>query len=170
MNTNEPTFHRAFGTYGIYYNEGKLLVIHKQGGPYTYRYDLPGGSLEDFETLPDALNREFQEETGLTVRSKRLIGAFEFSVQSDWHRASHLHHIGVFFHVLEVDGEQSVPEIFFGQDSVGSSWRSRAEVNTSNASPLVLKAFDYLENPETDKLTRIQDWVVRQEATPCTGM
>jgi len=45
MNTKEPTFHRAFGTYGIYYNDGKLLVIHKQGGPYTYRYDLPGGSL-----------------------------------------------------------------------------------------------------------------------------
>lgn len=78
MNTNEPTFHRAFGTYGIYYNEGKLLVIHKQGGPYTYRYDLPGGSLEDFETLPDALDREFQEETGLTVRSKQLLG-FSFS-------------------------------------------------------------------------------------------
>jgi len=68
MNINEPTFHRAFGTYGIYYNDGKLLVIHKQGGPYTYRYDLPGGSLEDFETLPDALDREFQEETSTSYR------------------------------------------------------------------------------------------------------
>lgn len=170
MNTNEPTFHRAFGTYGIYYNEGKLLVIHKQGGPYTYRYDLPGGSLEDFETLPDALDREFQEETGLTVHSKQLLGTFEFFLQSNWHRASHLHHIGVFFRVLEAEGERSVPKTFDGQDSTGSSWVSRADVDASNASPLVLKAFDYLENPETDKLTRIQDWVVRQEATRCTGM
>ncbi|WP_235188856.1 NUDIX hydrolase [Exiguobacterium artemiae] len=162
MSMKDSTFHRAFGTYGIYFNEGKLLVIHKQGGPYTYRYDLPGGSLEDFETLPDALDREFQEETGLTVRSKRLIGAFEFFIQSDWHRASHLHHIGVFFHVLEADGKPSVPKMFDGQDSTGSSWVSRADVDMSNASPLVLKAFDYLENPKTETMMRIENWIVKQ--------
>jgi len=85
-------------------------------------------------------------------------------------RRRHLHHIGVFFRVLEAEGERSVPKTFEGQDSTGSSWVSRADVDASNASPLVLKSFDYLENPEADKLTRIQDWIVRQEATRCTGM
>ncbi|MCK2157384.1 NUDIX domain-containing protein [Exiguobacterium sp. 17-1] len=73
MQPLQETFHRAFGTYGIYFNEGKLLVIHKQGGPYTYRYDLPGGSLEDFETLPDALDREFQEETGHSAHTASIL-------------------------------------------------------------------------------------------------
>ena len=71
MNTNEPTFHRAFGTYGIYYNEGKLLVIHKQGGPYTYRYDLPGAVSK--------ILRHYQTHWTANFRRKRAL----WSVQND---------------------------------------------------------------------------------------
>lgn len=45
MNDKE-IWHRHLGAYGICYEDGKLLVIRKKGGPYTGRYDLPGGSLE----------------------------------------------------------------------------------------------------------------------------
>ncbi len=48
-------YHRAFGVYGIYAKDGKLLVILKNGGPYIHRYDLPGGSLEDGESLQEAM-------------------------------------------------------------------------------------------------------------------
>ena len=164
------TFHRAFGTYGLYVNEGKLLVIHKKGGPYTNRFDLPGGSLEDFETIPEALDREFQEETGLTVLQKRVLGTFEFVVHSDWHRASHLHHIGVFYKIIQTSGERAVPDKFDGQDSIGSSWVSQEQVNPDNASPLVLKAFEYLTNPETAPVMHVEDWIVKQEVATCTGM
>ena len=40
----EKKYHRAFGVYGICVEDGNLLVINKNGGPYTNRYDLPGGS------------------------------------------------------------------------------------------------------------------------------
>ncbi|WP_420493492.1 NUDIX domain-containing protein [Rossellomorea marisflavi] len=52
-------YHRAFGVYGIYAKDGKLLVILKNGGPYIHRFDLPGGSLEDGESLNEAMKREF---------------------------------------------------------------------------------------------------------------
>ncbi|MCG0663113.1 putative ADP-ribose pyrophosphatase (putative) [Lactiplantibacillus plantarum] len=39
------TYHRAFGVYGIIGDEHALVVTKKFGGPYTNRYDLPGGSL-----------------------------------------------------------------------------------------------------------------------------
>ena len=60
-------YHRAFGVYGIYVVDGKLLVINKNGGPYINRFDLPGGSLEEGETLSEAMKREFLEETGLEI-------------------------------------------------------------------------------------------------------
>lgn len=33
-------FHRAFGVYGILAEDGKLLMINKNGGPYKNRFDL----------------------------------------------------------------------------------------------------------------------------------
>lgn len=52
-----PNYHRAFGVYGIYIENDKLLVINKNGGPYINRYDLPGGSLEAGESLSIAMKR-----------------------------------------------------------------------------------------------------------------
>ncbi|TKI82071.1 DNA mismatch repair protein MutT, partial [Bacillus wiedmannii] len=48
---NATNFHRAFGVYGICIENNNLLVIDKIKGPYRNRYDLPGGSLEDGESL-----------------------------------------------------------------------------------------------------------------------
>lgn len=44
-----------FGVYGICQREGRLLVIHKGRGPYSGRYDLPGGRLEAGEALVEGL-------------------------------------------------------------------------------------------------------------------
>jgi len=57
-------FHRAFGCYGIIGDSKMLVVIKKHGGPYINRYDLPGGSLEDGESLNHTVKREVNEETG----------------------------------------------------------------------------------------------------------
>ena len=51
LSMSHNKYHRAFGVYGIYVEAGKLLVINKNGGPYINRFDLPGGSLEEGETL-----------------------------------------------------------------------------------------------------------------------
>ena len=40
----EVKLHRAFGCYGILTWHDDLIVIRKHGGPYTHRFDLPGGS------------------------------------------------------------------------------------------------------------------------------
>jgi ADP-ribose pyrophosphatase YjhB (NUDIX family) len=59
----EEKWHKHLGVYGICIHEGKILLIHKIGGPYANRYDLPGGRVEPNEPLVDALRREFEEET-----------------------------------------------------------------------------------------------------------
>lgn len=55
-------------------NEAReLLMIRRTDNDL---YALPGGQLELGETLSDAVVREVQEETGMTVRVTELIGAY----------------------------------------------------------------------------------------------
>lgn len=56
----------------IVIEDSKLLVMHrnKEGSQY---YTLVGGQVKDGETLEQALSREVQEETGLTVTSARMV-------------------------------------------------------------------------------------------------
>ena len=50
--------------------DGKMLVVwNKRYG----RWAMPGGKVEEGETLADALVREMQEETGLDVEPGRLL-------------------------------------------------------------------------------------------------
>lgn len=58
---------------GIVIEDGKLLLLH-QDTPNTGRsWSLPGGKLEEGETLAGALVREMKEETGLDVEPGRLL-------------------------------------------------------------------------------------------------
>lgn len=137
-------FHRAFGVYGICVQQEKLLVIKKNGGPYINRFDLPGGNLEERESLVLALKREFLEETGLEIEIIKTIGTTDFMISADWRGATDVHHIAVFYLVKQVGGGIVEPEQFEGQDSFGAVWVAENEINAENASPLVLKAMEWL--------------------------
>jgi ADP-ribose pyrophosphatase YjhB (NUDIX family) len=58
---------------GIVIEDGRLLLLN-QDTPGTGRsWSLPGGKLEDGETLAGALIREMKEETGLDIDPGRLL-------------------------------------------------------------------------------------------------
>ena len=142
---SDKKYHRAFGVYGIYIEDGKLLVIHKNGGPYINRFDLPGGSLEEGESLAEAMRREFLEETGIKIEIEEQIGVVDFKFPSVWRDFTNVHHIAVYYSVRKVGGEIGIPEQFEGQDSLGAVWVSEHEVSRENASLLVMKAFEWLK-------------------------
>jgi hypothetical protein len=50
--------------------------------------------------------------------------------------------------VRKTGGEICIPEQFEGQDSLGAVWVSEHEVTPENASPLVMKAFEWLKTNE----------------------
>ncbi|MCE4956233.1 MULTISPECIES: NUDIX hydrolase [Bacilli] len=141
-------YHRAFGVYGIYVEDGKLLVINKNGGPYINRFDLPGGSLEEGETLSEAIKREFHEETGLRIDIEENIGVIDFKLPWLWKEFTDVHHIAVYYSVRKIGGNIKIPEQFEGQDSLGAVWVSEKDVSLDNASPLVLKAFDWIKTKD----------------------
>lgn len=152
-------FHRAFGVYGILSDNNKLLVIKKGAGPYINRYDLPGGSLDEGESLTEALVREFNEETGFHVEDKHNIGVTDFILPWVWKGFTHVHHIAVFYEVRKISGEIHKPVQFDGQDSLEAKWVQLNELSLNNSSPLVLKATRWLQNTEFDTVTeRYDEW------------
>ncbi|MGB9634958.1 MAG: NUDIX domain-containing protein [Candidatus Micrarchaeia archaeon] len=56
--------------------ENKLLLIIRKNDPFKGMFALPGGYLEDDETLEECVVRETYEETGLNVRPKKIIGVY----------------------------------------------------------------------------------------------
>lgn len=53
--------------YGIYMSGGRVLLIKD---PRSERWELPGGGVEEAETVRQGLTREFKEETGLQLEGK----------------------------------------------------------------------------------------------------
>jgi 8-oxo-dGTP diphosphatase len=64
------------GVHGVLARGGKLLVL-KRAPSMSYQpgnWDLPGGHLVVGESFEECLAREIEEETGLTIAARRLLG------------------------------------------------------------------------------------------------
>ena len=58
-------------------NEKKILLCQrKKDDHYGLLWEFPGGSLEDGETLEEAIEREIKEELSLEIKADNLINVF----------------------------------------------------------------------------------------------
>ena len=67
----EKKIRKAVRTYLI--RDNKVVVIKYKEHDNGY-YDIPGGKIEDGETIDEASIREFKEETGITITKEHYIG------------------------------------------------------------------------------------------------
>lgn len=157
-------WHRHLGAYGICLNDEKLLVIQKGSGPYFGRYDLPGGTVEANEFLAVAVQREFLEETGITVKVKENVGVCDYLIPYELPKrgTSHIHHIAMFYLVQIIGGTPTqTPKKFERQDSLGALWLPIKEITADNSSPLVLQAIQWLQTKKLSlEFQRLDTWVV----------
>ena len=85
--------------------EGKLLVGRRMSDPYAGKWEMPGGKVEDGETVLQALRREFKEEGGV-----------ELSEIYRWTRIESDERV---LHLFRVFSEQEfVPKIYDAHDYV----------------------------------------------------
>ena len=62
---------------GILVSEnGKIVLIQRKGDTYYEYWALPGGTVEEDETIEEALIREMKEETGVDVEPKEILGIY----------------------------------------------------------------------------------------------
>ncbi len=55
---------------------GKIVLIERKNPPYQGKYALPGGFVDIGETIEKAVEREVNEETGLTIEIVKLLGVY----------------------------------------------------------------------------------------------
>lgn len=56
--------------------DGLIILIRRKGETYHDFWALPGGAVEEYETVEEALVREMKEETGLIVIPIEVLGVF----------------------------------------------------------------------------------------------
>ena len=86
---------------GVLVENGAILLV-KQRLSKDRAWSLPGGRLEQGETIQEGLRREFFEETGLDVRVDELL--YLCDVKPSSHKVVH-----VTFRVSKVGGEITLP-------------------------------------------------------------
>lgn len=62
---------------------GKILLIRRAEEPGKGLWSIPGGLIEVGETLRDAVKREVEEETGISVEVGELIDVMENIIRDD---------------------------------------------------------------------------------------
>lgn len=75
--------HPVVGVGGVVVREGAVLLVKRAAEPLAGHWSLPGGVVELGETLEEAVVRELQEETRLTVQVLELVEAFERITRDD---------------------------------------------------------------------------------------
>jgi 8-oxo-dGTP diphosphatase len=83
--------------------EGRFLVLERGQEPYRGRWELPGGFVEAGESPAESVKREVFEETGLTVETPSIIGAYtsRYGDEGKWT-------VDVAFHCQAPHGEVSL--------------------------------------------------------------
>jgi 8-oxo-dGTP diphosphatase len=102
------TYKERPSVYGLCSNGDKVALV-RIGAEHPYVYDLPGGGIESGESDAEAVVREFDEETGLTVWPSRQLGrAGQFWIN----RESPTNSLCTFFEVelTATDGVPSEPD------------------------------------------------------------
>ena len=69
-----PPSHPQLAVSAAIFRDGKILLVRRARSPGKGFYSLPGGRVEFGESLPVALHREVDEETGLRIEIADLAG------------------------------------------------------------------------------------------------
>ncbi len=123
------------GIYGVLLKEKRILLIKKARGPYTGKFDLPGGKLEHGEDLQEGLAREWLEETGVIVHSAQLLTNLTTQVSFEYEgEGIDMYQVGLIYEITDADLSTLEKDVNF-EDSLGAVWIDPATVDPATLSP-----------------------------------
>jgi 8-oxo-dGTP diphosphatase len=104
------------GVGAIIVEDGRVALIRRGRPPLEGQWSIPGGALELGETLREAAVREAQEETGLTVETQNMLGAFDRLIRDAEGRVLY-HYVLVDFLCYRTGGE-----LHAAGDAIEAGW------------------------------------------------
>ena len=133
--------YKQLGTYGLIIKDNKILLIHKNGGPYDGKLDLPGGTIEFLERPIETLKRELIEEVGIEVIKAELFDAEAVSFEWLYNKEIiKVHHVGIFYKVLtyknDIKNKIAIDEI--NDDSLGAEFFSINKLKRDELSQIAI--------------------------------
>mgnify|MGYP000025707845 FL=1 len=88
---------------GVLVRDGRIFLQRDADGD---AYALPGGHIRIGETLEDGLAREYREETGASIRCRRLL----WSEESFWTWKDRQTHTIAFYYLIELEDAAALPD------------------------------------------------------------
>jgi mutator protein MutT len=126
----KPHFHVAAG---LIRKNGKILITKRPRGSHLAGFwEFPGGKQEKDETLEKCLEREIQEELGMTIRAGDLLFTTEYEYGT---KTISLH----LFRCLKLQGQ---PRALEGQEA---RWVSPGDLDKYTFPPPDLKIIQFLK-------------------------
>jgi len=119
-----PLHMRAGVCVGAAIFHGDSLLLLRRIPTFPGLWELPGGSVEEGEKLEEALRREVQEETGLTVKVRRPFHASTLEV--DGQEARRVTIVAIEF-LCEISSRAAIQ--LSPSEHDGFAWVRRDEVN-----------------------------------------
>ena len=115
---------------------GDLLLVRRNSEPGKGLWSIPGGVVELGESLDQALKREVKEETGLDIKSLKLLDVFEV-VEKDYSGKIRYHYI-ILDYIVEKCGGLLKP----ATDVSDAKWVSIEKINSYNITRSLKKLID----------------------------
>ncbi len=100
----------------IFYRKADILnvlLIERKNDPFRNQWALPGGFLEENETMEEGAKRELEEETGLKIKKLQQVGAFGTPGRDPRGRTISIAYVGL------IDAEAKVKA---SDDAVDAKW------------------------------------------------
>lgn len=113
--------------------DSKILMVRRKKDPFKDRLALPGGFVNEGETVEDAMKREAMEETSLEVYPADILGVY-----SDPRRDPRKHIVTVVFVGMIVGGEISARD-----DAASIEWVQIGSIDQLEEQKLL--AFDHTQ-------------------------
>jgi 8-oxo-dGTP diphosphatase len=113
--------------------DSKILMVRRKKDPFKDRLALPGGFVNEGETVEEAMKREAMEETSLEINPADILGVY-----SDPRRDPRKHIVTVVFVGRIVGGEISA-----GDDAASIEWVQIGSIDQLKEQELL--AFDHAQ-------------------------
>jgi len=143
MSKREYPDRPVVGIGAVVIRDGKVLLIRRGVAPGKGLWAVPGGSLALGETLQQGAEREIREETGITIRAREPIYAFDFFERDPDER------IRFHFVIVDLAADYIRGDVKGADDALEARWLAPGELDhlpVSKNTLKLLRAAGFIKN------------------------